>query len=93
MSFIEADFGLGKCSLRWIDGSQNIADVLTKLNVDRTYLFRVLREASWSVVQDPAAKAVKKKKGDVQRRARRLRLVVRTAACCSAPVAHKRCAG
>ncbi|CAK0841114.1 unnamed protein product [Prorocentrum cordatum] len=48
--------------LRWIDGSQNIADVLTKLGVDKVYLYKVLREARWSLVQDPAAAAPKMKK-------------------------------
>jgi hypothetical protein len=49
-------------TLHWIDGSQNIADALTKLGVDKTYLYRVLREAQWSVVQDPAAAAQKARK-------------------------------
>ncbi|CAK0894249.1 unnamed protein product [Prorocentrum cordatum] len=48
--------------LRWIDGSQNIADVLTKLGVDKVYLYKVLREAKWSLVQGPAAAAIKMKK-------------------------------
>ena len=49
-------------TLRWIDGSQNIADVLTKLGVDKTYLYRVLRSAMWSLVQDASAAATKAKK-------------------------------
>jgi hypothetical protein len=49
-------------TLRWIDGSQNLADVLTKLGVDKSYLFRVLRAAEWSLVQDPAAAASKARK-------------------------------
>ena len=49
-------------TLRWIDGSQNIADVLTKLGVDKAYLDRVLRSATWSLVQDPLAAALKQRK-------------------------------
>ena len=49
-------------TLRWIDGSQNLADVLTKLGVDKTYLYKVLRAAEWSLVQDPAAAASKARK-------------------------------
>ena len=49
-------------TLRWIDGSQNLADVLTKLGVDKSYLYRVLRAAEWSLVQDPAAAASKARK-------------------------------
>ncbi|CAK0904737.1 unnamed protein product [Prorocentrum cordatum] len=56
--------------LRWIDGSQNIADVLTKLGVDKVYLYKVLREAKWSLVQDPAAAAFKMRKS-VQRASRK----------------------
>ena len=53
-----------------MDGSQNVADVLTKLGVDKTYLFKVLREARWSLVQDPAAAALKERKSG-QRAARK----------------------
>ncbi len=56
--------------LRWIDGSQNIADVLTKLGVDKVYVYKVLREAKWSLVQDPAAAAIKMKKS-MQRASRK----------------------
>ena len=49
-------------TLRWIDGSQNIADVLTKMGVDKTYLYKVLREAVWCLVQDRAAAAGKARK-------------------------------
>ncbi|CAK0815738.1 unnamed protein product [Prorocentrum cordatum] len=56
--------------LRWIDGSQNIADVLTKLGVDKVYLYKVLREAKWSLVQDPAAAAIKMKRS-MQRASRK----------------------
>ncbi|CAK0817009.1 unnamed protein product [Prorocentrum cordatum] len=56
--------------LRWIDGSQNIADVLTKLGVDKVYLYKVLREAKWSLVQDPAAAALKMRKS-MQRASRK----------------------
>ena len=53
-----------KAMLRWIDGSQNIADVLTKLGVDKTYLYKVLRECRWSLVQDPAAAEAKRQKAE-----------------------------
>ncbi|CAK0861813.1 unnamed protein product [Prorocentrum cordatum] len=56
--------------LRWIDDSQNIADVLTKLGVDKVYLYKVLREAKWSLVQDPAAAALKMRKS-MQRASRK----------------------
>ncbi|CAK0838030.1 unnamed protein product [Prorocentrum cordatum] len=56
--------------LRWIDGSQDIADVLTKLGVDKVYLYKVLREAKWSLVQDPAAAAINMKKS-MQRASRK----------------------
>ena len=49
-------------TLRWVDGSQNIADVLTKLGVDKTYLYKVMRAAQWSLVQDPAAARAKEAK-------------------------------
>ena len=48
--------------MRWIDGSQNVSDVLTKLGVDKTYLYKVLREGVWSLVQDPAAAMIKSRK-------------------------------
>ena len=51
-----------RTTLRWIDGSQNVADVLTKLGVDKQCLFKVQRDAKWSLVQDPAAAAAKAKK-------------------------------
>ena len=57
-------------TLRWIDGSQNIADVLTKLSVDKAYLYKVLRSATWSLVQDPVAAALKQRK-QVQRTVRK----------------------
>ena len=50
--------------LRWVDGSQNIADVLTKLGVDKTYLYKVLREARWTLVQDPVAAEAKRQKAE-----------------------------
>ncbi len=59
-------------TLRRIDGSQNIADVLTELGVDKTYLHRVLRAAQWSLVQDPAAAALKARKSQ-QRAVRKAR--------------------
>ena len=45
-----------------IDGGQNVADVLTKLGVDKQYLSKVQRDAKWSSVQDLAAAAAKEKK-------------------------------
>eukprot|EP00975_Prorocentrum_lima_P040266 8456373-Prorocentrum_lima.AAC.1 len=53
---------LPNAALKWVDGSQNIADALTKRIIDKTYLFKVLREASWTLVQDLAAAAAKKRK-------------------------------
>ncbi len=53
---------LQSTTLRWIDGSQNLADVLTKPGVDKSYLYRVLRAAEWSLVQDPSAAATKARK-------------------------------
>lgn len=47
--------------LWWIDGSQNVADVLTKLNVDESYFLEFLRTATWTLVQDPLAAAAKGK--------------------------------
>ncbi len=49
-------------TLRWIDGNQNLADVLTKMGVDETYMYKVLREAEWCLVQDRAAAASKVRK-------------------------------
>ncbi len=49
-------------TLHWIDGGQNIADALTRLGVDKTHLYRVLRAAHWSLAQDPAAAAQKARK-------------------------------
>jgi hypothetical protein len=46
-------------TVRWIDGSQNFADMLRKMRVDKTYLCKVLREAEWCLVQDRAAAASK----------------------------------
>ena len=51
-------------TLRWVDGSQNIADVLTKLGVDKAYLYKVMRDARWSLVQDQAASRAKAAKAE-----------------------------
>ncbi|CAK0789613.1 unnamed protein product [Prorocentrum cordatum] len=56
--------------LRWIDGSQNIADVLAKLGVGKVYLYKVPREAKWRSVQGPAAAALKMRKS-MQRASRK----------------------
>ena len=45
--------------MRRIDGAQNIADVLTKIGVDKSYVYKELREARWFFVQDSAAAALK----------------------------------
>ena len=58
--------------LRWVDGSRNIADILTKLGVDKTYLFKVMRKAMWTLVQDADAAAVKERKR-AQRTARKVK--------------------
>lgn len=53
--------------LRWTDGSQNVADVLTKLNVDDSYFLEFLRTAKWTLVQDPLAAAAKERKREARR--------------------------
>ena len=53
-------------ALRWIDGSQNRADVLTKLGVDKTYLYKVLREVRWTLVKDPAAAEAERQQAETR---------------------------
>lgn len=52
---------------RWIDGSQNLADVLTKLNVDESYFLDFMRTAKWTLTQNPLAAAAKEKKHEAKR--------------------------
>lgn len=49
-------------SVRWIDGMQNIADVLTKANADKTLLRELLRTGKLCLVQTEQNKVLKKKK-------------------------------
>ena len=60
--------------LRWVDGSQNVADISTKLVLDEQYFWSFIRRASWSLVQERAAaehkarkRAARTKKRDHQR--------------------------
>ena len=48
--------------VRWIDGMQNIADVLTKALTDKTFLKQFLRDGLISLVQTPENQALKEKK-------------------------------
>lgn len=51
--------------IRWVDGMQNIADVLTKaLSADKTFLKQFLRDGMISLVQTPENQALKEKKRD-----------------------------
>jgi hypothetical protein len=49
-------------SVRWIDGLQNISDILTKALADKTYFRIVLKEAMFTLVQDKYSADVKEKK-------------------------------
>ena len=49
-------------SVRWIDGVQNIADVLTKANVDKSLLHQFIKTGRLSLVQTEQNKALKEKK-------------------------------
>jgi hypothetical protein len=49
-------------SVRWIDGLQNISDILTKANADKTYFRQVLKDATFTLVQDSYSADVKDKK-------------------------------
>ena len=50
--------------IRWVDGMQNIADVLTKALTDKTFLKQFLRDGMISLVQTPENQALKEKKRD-----------------------------
>ena len=55
--------------VRWIDGMQNVADVLTKSNADKDILKAFLKDGMMSLVQTEANKVLKeKKRGERQRR-------------------------
>lgn len=55
--------------VRWIDGLQNIADVLTKALTDKSCLKKFLRDGIISLVQTEENQALKeKKRGDRQKR-------------------------
>ena len=47
---------------RWIDGLQNIADILTKPNADKEFFRRVMREARFTLQQDEVCRLIKEKK-------------------------------
>ena len=49
-------------AVRWVDGMQNIADVLTKATADKTFLKQFLRDGMISLVQSPENRALKEKK-------------------------------
>jgi hypothetical protein len=61
--------------LRWIDGLQNIADILTKEGADLEYFRSFLRTGTFSLVQDPTAAKIKERKR-AQRASRREKQVV-----------------
>ena len=48
--------------LKWIDGSQNIADILTKRGLDKSYARKVVKEGRWTCARDVYAIVVKAKK-------------------------------
>lgn len=48
--------------VRWIDGEQNMADILTKAGTDKTVLFDYLKTGKLSLVQNERNKEVKEKK-------------------------------
>ena len=55
--------------VKWIDGMQNVADVLTKSNADKETLKAFLRDGMMSLVQTEANKVLKeKKRGERQKR-------------------------
>lgn len=47
---------------RWIDGEQNLANILTKFGADKSILFQYLRDGLLSLVQTEANKRSKEKK-------------------------------
>ena len=55
-------------SVRWIDGMQNIANVLTKANAEKETLREFLRTGTMSLVQTAANRLKEKKKAERQRR-------------------------
>ena len=59
-----------KAVLRWIDGTQNIADILTKIGVDKTYLKHVLNTGIWTLVQHKEAALMKEKKRNARQKKR-----------------------
>ena len=50
--------------VRWIDGEQNIADILTKAHADKSVLFAYLREGKVCLTQTEANKKSKEQKRD-----------------------------
>jgi hypothetical protein len=48
--------------LRWIDGLQNIADILTKEGADMEYFRSFLKTGTFTLVQDPTAEKIKERK-------------------------------
>ena len=56
--------------VRWIDGEQNMADILTKAGADKTVLFDYLKTGRLSLVQNQRNKETKEKKR-MQRQNRR----------------------
>lgn len=57
--------------VRWIDGMQNIANVLTKANTDKTVLQEFLRSGMMTLVQTEENRQLKEKKR-LQRQARKI---------------------
>ena len=56
--------------VRWIDGQQNMANVLTKVNTDKTILNQFLRDGLFSLIQTDANRQQKLKQ-QIQRKARK----------------------
>ena len=50
------------CELRWIDGTQNLSDILTKDGADLEFFRVCLRTNLLAITQDPRAAAHKKQK-------------------------------
>ena len=61
-----------KTSCRWIDGLQNVADILTKLGADKVYFRSCLCDACFTLQQDEERKNIKEKK-QAQRAARKVK--------------------
>lgn len=55
---------------RWIDGEQNLANILTKFGANKGILFQYLKDGLLSLVQTEASKKSKEKKR-LQRQTRR----------------------